>query len=472
MPPMRGPASVFVCCLLVGWNAAPLGAQGRVSGVVFDSLSRTALVGATVQLVARTGPRGEARAARTDSAGQWAIDAVPRGEYLAGFHHPALDSLGLDLAPVIVRVERDLDGLLLASPAPRSLSAVLCGDAGTVTDTTGMLYGHLRHARTGAPIREGAVTIEWTETRLGGGRVDVVDRADTAITRASGLFVFCHLPGNLPVLARGAQGQDSTGYVEMEVPSGEVRHHTFVVGAANRLAGGDSLAETRWSGDARLTGSIRDVEGRAVPGARVALLGAGVEGLANQAGYFGLDSLPAGTWTLEVRALGRRPQRQVVHLYPGESLPLAIELGDAVTTLATGYIRGAVVYSRKLVEFERRRRTQFTAKFLTPRDLQGRPMTRLSALLMGVQGIEIQRRGSFAMVVMKATSRVPGLDYCAPSLYVDGVLDPTDDYDRWMADDLLGVEVYPREAMRPAEFTNRHRCGSIAIWLRPRPGGG
>ena len=471
MTAMRALTLALVCCLCQGWLTTTLGAQGRVSGFVFDSLSRTALVGATVQLVARTGPRGEARAARTDASGEWAIDSVPRGEYLAGFHHPALDSLGLDLAPVLVRVDRDLGGLLLATPAPRSVSTLLCGESRGVTDTTGMLYGHVRHARTGAAIRNGAVTIEWTETRLGGARVDVVDRADTAVTRGSGLFVFCDLPGNLPVLARGAFGGDSTGYIEFEVPSGEVRHHTLVVGGGRRVAGADSLAETRWTGEARLTGSIRDVEGRAVAGARLTLLGAGVDAVANQSGFFGFDSLPGGTWTLEVRALGRRPQRQVVHLYPGESLPLAITLGDAITTLATGYVRGEVVYSRKLVEFERRRRTQFTAKFLTPRDLQGRPLTRLSALLQGVQGIEIQRRGSFAMVVMKATSRVPGLDYCAPSLYVDGVLDPSDDYDRWLAEDLLGVEVYPREAMRPAEFTNRHRCGSIAIWLRPRPGG-
>ena len=469
---MRSPRAALILALCIGVPVSSVTAQVRVNGTVFDSLSRTALVGATVQLVARTGARGEARAARTDSIGQWVIDSVPRGEYLVGFHHPALDSLGLDLTPHVVRVDERMDELVLASPSPRSVSALLCGTSRAVSDTSGMLFGHLRDARTGGAITGGSVTIEWTETVLGRGPVHVVERADTAATRGSGLFVFCALPGNLPVLARGAYARDSTGYVELEVPSGEVRHHTFVVGATRRVATGDSLADVVWRGDARLTGSIRDVEGRAVVGARVVLLGAGVEGLAGQTGYFGMDSLPSGTWTLEIRALGRRPQRQVVQLYPGEAVPLAIELGDAVTTLATGYIRGEVVYSRKLVEFERRRRTQFTARFLTPRDLQGRPLTRLSAFLQGVQGIEIQRRGSFAMIVMKATSRTPGLDYCAPSLYVDGVLDPSDDYDRWMGEDLLGVEVYPRETMRPAEFTNRHRCGSIAIWLRPRPGGG
>ncbi|MBK8248734.1 MAG: hypothetical protein IPK85_15215 [Gemmatimonadetes bacterium] len=65
--------------------------------------------------------------------------------------------------------------------------------------------------------------------------------------------------------------------------------------------------------------------------------------------------------------------------------------------------------------------------------------------------IEISGAGQFAMVVMKATSRVPGLDYCAPSLYVDGVLDPSDDYDRWLAEDLLGIEVYPAKRCGPAD---------------------
>ncbi|MBL8981796.1 MAG: carboxypeptidase regulatory-like domain-containing protein, partial [Gemmatimonadetes bacterium] len=188
-------AGALALCIGVPLASAP--AQVRVSGMVFDSLSRTALVGATVQMVARTGARGEARAARTDSVGQWVIDAVPRGEYLVGFHHPALDSLGLDLVPQVVRVDDRLDELVLASPAPRSISALLCGASRGVTDSSGMLFGHLRDARTGGALSGGSITIEWTETVIGRGPVQVVERADTAVTRGSGLFVFCDLPGNL-----------------------------------------------------------------------------------------------------------------------------------------------------------------------------------------------------------------------------------------------------------------------------------
>src|SRR5829696_6873095 len=67
-----------------------------ISGVVYDSIARAPLAGASVQLVAADRSRAAAFSAITDSAGRFTIPAVVVGDYMIGFFHPMLDSLGID----------------------------------------------------------------------------------------------------------------------------------------------------------------------------------------------------------------------------------------------------------------------------------------------------------------------------------------------------------------------------------------
>ena len=212
----------------------------------------------------------------------------------------------------------------------------------------------------------------------------------------------------------------------------------------------------------------RDVSGGGVPGARAVLLGTGVEGVANSAGRFVLDRVPPGSFTLEIRSIGYTPVRRLVHVLDGRGQQVTMALGAKIFTLPTEFIRGELVYSRQLEGFERRRRTRCTGKFLGPRDLQDRPRARIAAVLQGVQGVEVTQRGPNSLIVMRGGA-APGREYCTPSLYVDGLRDLTDDFDRLWTDELAAIEVYPRAAQRPFEFTDRNECGAIAVWLRPRP---
>ena len=112
-------ATALVASVVVATSTAL--AQATVDGVVYDSISRGVLVGATVQFYGPTDSAGaRIRAATTDSRGAFRIAGLPRGRYLAGFFHPSLDSLGLEIPAQTIDVTSDRHAKL-ATPSPVGL---------------------------------------------------------------------------------------------------------------------------------------------------------------------------------------------------------------------------------------------------------------------------------------------------------------------------------------------------------------
>jgi hypothetical protein len=130
-----------------------------------------------------------------------------------------------------------------------------------------------------------------------------------------------------------------------------------------------------------------------------------------------------------------------------------------------------MVFSRNLVEFDRRRRSGF-GYYRTSAEIEKRgPNVKLSQLLQDVLGVRVDRRGAESIVTMQrgATTGI-GRGPCIPSLYVDGMRDVMRDFDRYYSEEIAGIEVYPREANRPFEFIDStNPCGAIAIWTRTVP---
>ena len=131
----------------------------------------------------------------------------------------------------------------------------------------------------------------------------------------------------------------------------------------------------------------------------------------------------------------------------------------------------ANLYSRKLMDFDRRRRSGF-GTFRTSEEIGRRgPNVKLSQLLQDVLGVQVERRGPISIVTMMrgATTGI-GRTSCVPSLFVDGILDRTGEWDAYYANEISGIEVYVREAMRPFEFIDpQNPCGAVAIWTRIPP---
>jgi hypothetical protein len=450
-----------------------------VTGVLYDSIARNTIAGATVEFVNGDDPAARPFTTVSDAAGRYTLEGLAFGRYLAGFFHPALDTLGLESAPRRVDVSVSSQRIDLATPSAATVIANIC-PAGSASDSTGLLIGHVRSTEERAPLAGASVTVEWNEMIIDVQGVRDRNRAVTGQSAEPGWFAICGLPTDAVLQARAYAAPDSSGYAEVQVPPNGLRHMTFFVGGASlvRLAptdtipGSAAIPETAWRGRARLTGTVTDHLGRPVGNAHAMVWGTKLDVTTNERGVFALDGLPGGTQTLEVRVIGYLPATRTVHLAESRPATADVALDKAAQILPSVVVRGEMVYARNLADFDRRRRGGF-GTFLTSAEIGKRgPNVKLSQLLQDVLGVRVDRRGSQSFVTMQrsATTGI-GRSSCVPSLFVDGINDVVRDFDVYYADEIAGIEVYPREATRPFEFVDpANPCGAVAIWTRRVPG--
>ena len=483
-PSGRGTIGQLVVVIIIGLLAGslPVGAQvtppggTTLSGIVYDSIGGRMLAGASVELVSAEEPSARPFTARSDGSGRYSLTGLPHGRYLAGFFHPALDTLGLERTPRPVLIQGATQRLDLATPSVRTVTTAIC-PASARSDSTGLLIGHVRLTEEQTPLGGASVAVEWTETVVGSAGIFTRIRLVTAHTEAPGWFAMCGLPGDAALQARAFNGSDSSGYIDIEVPPNGLRHIGFFIGGATSViiasadtAAGQAEPERAWRGRARLTGTVVDHDGRPVAGAHALVWGTKLDGVTNAQGAFTLDGLPGGTHTVEVRVIGHTPVTSVVHLAESRPANVAIALAKPAQQLSTVTVRGELVYSRNLADFNRRRRSGF-GQFRMPDEIARRgPSIPLSRLLHDFTGLFVYKTGGGpSRVTMRRSGTHAGIEECEPSLYVDGRLDRVRDYDIYYSDQIAAIEVY-REHNRPFElvdFTNA--CGAVAIWTRPAP---
>jgi hypothetical protein len=466
------------------------GAAATVRGTVYDSIGGRPLGGATVQLTGRADSvAGRVFSTAADSAGRYSLDAVPPGDYFAGFFHPVLDSLGVELRPAEVSVRRAIHTLPLAIPSARTLARVLCPE-GTFDDTLGAIIGHVRETATGRPLAGARVTVEWNEWLIGREGIRERGREVAATANEAGWYGMCALPTEVPLIVHAVipgpdsatspgAAIDSSGYVEVTLPQAGLRPVTFLVGDARSL---DILARdtaivatgfpdtTRVSvrrGDARLAGTVVGAQNQPVPESRVAVWGTGRTATTNARGAFSLDSLPGGTHTLEVRSIGYVPVRSIVHLGGPDPAIVRIDLGERTVALPTITVRGQLVYSRSLERFEERRRGAI-GYFIPPEEVERRPFIRPTDLLMQVPSVQVRDYPGIGRVVATRSARG---GTCTPFFFVDGrrsFLSAAEIDQFYYPHEIAAVEVYARPAMVPAEFqVGVGTCGAVVIWTRP-----
>ena len=469
-------ASLAILLVVPGLAAAQATPPGGavISGTVYDSIARARIPGVIVQLVSADNPGlGRPFSVQADSTGRFTIPGVPAGRYYAGFFHAALDTLGLEVPSRLVEVGSANLRVDLATPSQRTVLRTVCPAENT--DSTGLLMGNVRATEQQGPIAGASVIVEWSEYVLDGIQLYERPRRVTGRTTEAGWFAFCGLPSDILLNARAFNRADSSGYIEVEVPTAGLRHQTFFVGGASivRLPADDSVPaagapapapRSVMRGGARLSGTILDPAGKPVASAHAVVWGTNLDVQSNERGAFALEGLPGGTHTLEIRVIGYTPLTRVVHLAAERPATIEVKLERAAVILATETIRGKLVYSRQLVEFNRRRRSGF-GKYLTTEEIERRPNTRLGSLLQGMSGVHVQFRPGQSTVVMRGSMG----GYCIPTLYVDGNRDLSGDFDYLYTDEIAGVEVYSSEAGRPGGYTDSNRCGAILVWTRPRP---
>jgi len=417
---------------------------------------------------------GRTYSTTTDSTGAYHLDSLPAGDYLAGFFHPAIDTLGIELSPRVVRVASGRHRADLASPSPRQLSALLCD--GALADSSALVIGHVRSAESEEPITGASVVFEWTEMsfeRATGTRS--VERSATATTKAAGWFALCGVPAGSPLLVRALFHGDTTGYVPHESEVHGLRHLSFLIGHDVRAvrpdsAPGDSASTgTLLRGTSRLRGRVVNGEEAPVANARVEVAGTGLTATSNDAGNFVLDSLPSGTRTAVVRAIGFQPLEAIVQLPSARETVANFRFAEAAVTLAPVAVNATMVYSRKLQLFEAHRKRAVGGVFLRagagtasqtwelPTYAQQAPNTRV---------LYMQGRWTVSMKLRRGE--------CIPSLWLNGSRFTFGGFDELTtylrAEEILGVAIYTRALGLPADLIDpRSECGAIAVWTQPPP---
>lgn len=457
---MRGRLIVFAALFGPAAAAQSVDVAPRVSvsGIVYDSVALAPLAGATVQLVSSRDRASFARTAISDSLGRYTIGGVPSGQYVAGFFHPVLDSLGVSVPAREVRVDRTDVRADLAIPSPKVLRAAICGPA-EPDESGAVMVGVVRDARDRAPVEGATVSAEWVELEVNREGITRSVPRVAATTKANGWFALCDVPAEGTIAILASRGADSTDVITLAVPAvGLLRRELYL---GSRVAGAGAIRDENAT---LLSGTVvRAADNRPITGARVSILD-GPEVGANEAGEWTLASAPLGTRVLEVRAVGYFAERVVVDVVPGAP-PVHARLSTMQAVLDTVRVTASRL---DRTGFAQRSQTG-PGRYMTQEDIARlRPIVPTD-LFKFVRGLHIQRlwNGDVYLGMRDLAGRL-----CAPVVYLDGHyirgLGAEDINAMLGPDQIAGIEVYEL-GTAPAQFSPPPmvECGSIVVWTQP-----
>jgi hypothetical protein len=422
---------------------------------------------------------------------------VRLGRYLVGFFHPNVDVLGVELSPLVVDLRGDSAARLdLGTPGSATILPALCGNnaparAGGATigellrpgRGSAALLGAVRDADTGEPVGGARVVVTWNELQTvgdatRGATVRNVNRRVPVRARPDGGFVACGLPSEVELTASADAPGRHTGLIEFRLEPGQLLRRDFTLGdSASVLTvtipdtaavreGRLAIPVTVARGQARLQGVVRTPAGQPLAGARVSVAGTDVAGTTSANGAFALAGLPAGTYTLEVRAIGFAPTRVAVNLSRARPASVAVTINDRVTTLESVVVQADRTQLQKdFTGFtERARRGNGFGRFITEEEMRRRSPLVVTDVLRTTPGLQVVPNGAFGYAVQ-------GRGGCQPDLFIDGtrVLDGTSQLDQLVRPtDVGGIEVYPSSAGAPPQLASAGggSCGVVAIWTR------
>lgn len=462
--------------LVVGALCVSLIAQaqtGVVGGVVFDSLEGRPLAGALVQIVASP-PRQEAYSVTADSLGRFHIENVRAGQYVAGFMHPLLDSLGITAPYSGLTVSENATArVALAVPPAAKLIHVICAPArpspgAAAADQRSALVGHVYDAESGAPIPGSLVAVVWSVLVIDGHGARRESRQLHGETSADGWFALCGLEeGDYRV--RAELGKRTTGFVDVTLRSRDVGRASFALGTdSDAVAGTDSTGSV--SG-ATIAGAVTTAGGRPLEGAEIVVEGSPGHAITDARGAFSLSGLPDGTRMAEARALGFAPVRVEVQPSRTEPRTVAIVMDKKVKTLDAVTVYGRQSGRMRDVSGFVERQQRGFGRFVTRADIdRSNPLT-VCELFRRVAGLSVREGGvNDCEVSMRAAISLAGpsagVTACAPTLYLDNAPfnGSMTEFTRTVTPrDIMGIEVYST-ATEPPQFQGG--CGSIVVWTR------
>src|SRR2546425_1105409 len=218
---------------------------------------------------------------------------------------------------------------------------------------------------------------------------------------------------------------------------------------------------------AGISGQVVNQQSRIpVSGARVNLIGTRLQSATDSAGRFTQASLGAGTYILEVRAIGYGVTSWVLRLSEGELVDYVFELEPIGVDLEPIVVEGRPGYfQRRMQEFEERRRSG-RGIFITHDQIEASHAATMADLLRGVPGVRLNCRSGVCTAQMTRTAR----GICVADWVIDGVPASMSSTPHLPVVGIVAVEIYRSPSEAPAEFLKADsQCGVIAIWTKSGP---
>jgi outer membrane cobalamin receptor len=200
----------------------------------------------------------------------------------------------------------------------------------------------------------------------------------------------------------------------------------------------------------------------------VGLRGTTSEVVADERGAYQLAGLPAGTQTIEARAIGFIPIATTVNLFPNRVVTKNLAFDASAEVLATVDVRAQTLYSRSEQEFLAARKGN--GYFIDAEMIERRQPFRTSDLLRSAPGVSVYQGGqvgSQTQIQIRGAASFTGA--CAPLLVIDGMrLDgASGDIDMiTRPEEIQGMAIYRGPSETPAEYQGGGSCGAIVVWTK------
>lgn len=467
-----------VACAPPAPRTLPPSGLVSVNGIVFDSIARTPLSDARIAFTRSGSPASDVAHATTDAKGAFAI-ALPRGTWRAALEHPRLDSLRVvvSLGRIVLGDSASVD-VRLGTDLPGAITRALCG--ANVRNDDVAIAGRVRNAATGAGVDSAGVFVKWVDVQLSGRGFTRSAKAVTTRSNRDGWYVRCDIPAAATIVSWAARGGATTG-ASLLTLTGAPSRLDFTIDTTARPAAGsvdpdpDSDVGSLFPmsvGTVRYHVIVRDLDGRPVTNARVRILGRNAV-RSDASGAVTIDSIARGTQTVEVSAIGFRPERRNVELAGNGEPADTVVLASLKSVLSTVTITAG----RDPSGFELRRGTR-EGQFITAADIARANPARITQLLRTKEGLRysFDPRGFASLEV--TTMSTP----CHPFIVVDGFPPdpgvpgvPGEAVLDWIAhpDEIGGIEIYNNFGQVPPEIAKLAPlppCAAIVIWTKERLG--
>jgi hypothetical protein len=467
--------TVLITAFVLGATRAA--AQGSIAGTVFDSLtSHAPLANATLVLVERN------KYTSTDARGRFRFDSVPDGHYTIGLTHPVLDAIDLVLPLVPVDVANGRrTSIDLSTPPMVAAYARIC--PGPRDPDSGVIIGTVRDADDRSPLSGADVGTQWTDITLNGTRVNKHRAGNAVTTNRDGVYLLCNVPTGVPLDVFAEHHGFIVGPLALMLDDRLIRRVDLAVSTRDSAARDVSVLDSTQlpsasRGTASLRGTVLSSDGRPVRSVIVEIRRAHRSARTDSSGHFRVDGIPAGSRTVEIRALGFAPATHAVSFAAGVVLDTALSIGVSAQDLASVTVAAPAVIPtpRGLEGFELRRK-QGHGHFISPTDMESRRASSLADVLAGIEGVHVNfDHGGFPLPYLRGTKA----GQCIPNFFLDGapfavdganpsrtVAHPFTDLTAVAHPDIIrAIEVYTTSGTMPAEFdvTSSTGCGSVLIW--------